>query len=454
MVIKQTYFPAEFPDGPENFNKICKKLTQSRNFRKFTFPDKMIFTEHFREPGEVARTFEMREAVEVLNLDLIETKLSGKLRLLVTIYRTGFIVLSFVHSVIPKRKEGQPKGKNLTPEKPLNSLDLIFLVEGRISTHADAKSLKYEVLLENQKHEMGAHDLAEYLLKHLEAHGIMVRRDPKKNTNLIHCWNPNFAAFPKLLEESYEDLFLIFTTPIIEPSQKTKEDKLKQLKAHMLWSSEDRCILFRAKTMLIISPVFQEPNRLLFGQLPWLFQLASIQSFMLQFYSRELRRLAFNMSAMISRTPARLLSQVFRLMSAFSLSLEDLYWVESDLFRMQSARFITEYKKRFKLDEKLASLQKRFAWIKERCTEAMETLQERAEKEREKSITYLTLIFATFGLGEILSSFVIWYFIYLQSNAPPIPNFAIAIGLSAPFLAICLLYFVSRWYVTNRYKET
>ena len=74
---------------------------------------------------------------------------------------------------------------------------------------------------------------------------------------------------------------------------------------------------------------------------------------------------------------------------------------------MHSEQFITEYKKRFELEKQLELLQKRISVPKETCMEGMATLQQKTEREREKSITYLTLIFATFGLGEILSNFVI-----------------------------------------------
>jgi hypothetical protein len=174
---------------------------------------------------------------------------------------------------------------------------------------------------------------------------------------------------------------------------------------------------------------------------------------MLQYYSREVRRMVAGMAAAVSREPAKLLAQIFELTSAFSLGLEDLYWVEEDLFRLQSARLVAEYKKRFELDEKLASLQKRFEVIEEKCTEARAALQRRAEREREKNITYLTAVFATFGLGEVLSNFVVWYFGYYSSNAPRIPDWLMIAGLLLPLLAMSLLYLASRWYIGSKYKE-
>lgn len=447
LVIKQIHFFVELPDGYEHFDTVCNDLVQSGKFREFTYPDKNIFTEHLREAGEVSRTFEIAEAIEVLNLDLIETRLSGKLRLLVTIYRSGFVVLWIVHSMIPEREEAQVKGNNLTPEKPLKPVDIIFLINEQIV--GQEKCLKYDLQLQNQKSEMNTVDLVGYLLKQLEAQGIVVRRKPKGTTYLIHCWSPSLPAFPQLLKKNYNDLFLLFTAPQKGSSQRTKEMKLKELEGSLGWSTKNRGFFVRQKSMLIVSPVSRRPHRILFSQLPWIFQLASTQFFMLQFYSMEIRGLMAKMSALISDKPAELLSEVFKLSSAFSLSLEDLYWVEDDLFRKQATQFIAEYKKRVKLGEKLRQLQQRFAWLRERCTEAMATIQYRTE--REKSIMYLTLIFATFGLGEILSSLTLWYLSFLHSTGLPIHYWLIALGFSIPFVAISILYLLSRWYVGSRY---
>jgi len=367
-----------------------------------------------------------------------------------TIYRSGFVVLWIVHSVIPKKEEGQPKGNNLTPEKPLKPVDIIFLINERIA--GQEKSLKYDLQLENQRGEMKTVDLVGYLLKQLEAQGIVARRKPRGTTYLVHCWSPSLpVSFSELLKKNYNDLFLLFTAPQQDSYQKTKDTKLKELEDSLFWSTKKRGFLFRQKSMLIVSPISRQPHRILFTQLPWIFQLASTQFFMLQFYSMEIRGLAAKMAASISNRPAELLSEVFKLSSAFSLSLEDLYWVEDDLFRGQATRFIAGYKKRLKLSEKLRQLQERFAWLRERCTEAMTTVQHRAEREREKSITYLTLIFATFGLGEILSGLTLWYLSFLHSTGLPIYDWLIALGFSIPFMAICVLYLLSRWYVGSRY---
>jgi len=451
MIIKQRYLFSDFPDGPLGFNEICNSLLKSRNFRELTYPSKEVFSEHFREQGEIYRTFEMAEPIEIVNINLIETELSGKLRLLVTIYRTGFLVLSFVHSVIPKKKEGQPTGKNLISGKPLNPVDIIFLLEEQIPGYG--KPLAYEVILEEKENEMKLQELAEYLIKILNSHGIKVRRKPSSNANIIHCWNPNISVeFSKILEKNYKDLFLILTTPQSVQSIEPKEEILKKLKSYIFFDSKNRGGFFRRNSMLLVSPVKRKPSHLLSTQLPWIFQLASMQYFLLQFYSREIRRITPKISISSSTKPADLLSQVLKLSSDFSLCLEDLYWVEYDLFRLQSAHFISEYKKQFRLDERLATLQRRFRWIEERCTEARVAHQHRIEREREKSIAYLTLIFATFGLGEILSSFTIWYFVYLQSNAHPIPQDLLTIGLILPFLAMLILYLISRQYISHKYK--
>lgn len=453
LVIKKIYFSVEFPSGPKDLNRVCDNLIRSGKFKDVKQVDKEVFTDHFREPNEVSRTIETTEAFEVLNLDLLDARLSGELRLLLTIYRAGFVVVSLFHSVIPQRKDGEPKGKNLTADKPLSSHDIVFLIEE--GTPDRAKSLKYRTRMQDKEHEMETNDIVEHLLRSLEAQDIIVRRSPKTNANVIQCWNPDFSAtFQELLQMHCQDLYLVFTTPQPGRLKKQKKEVLEKLKSCVFWSSKDRGFLFSKNSMLIVSPVFQEPNRLVFAKLPWIFQLATMQFFMLQFYSEELRRTVFETSAMVLNEPDKLLTRVSRLMSSFSLALEDLYWVEGDLFRLQSAHFIAEYKKQFELDEKLKTLQKRFEQIEERCIEARTTLQQRTEKEREKNITYLTTIFATFGLGEILSNFVVWYFSYRQSNDLPISVPVAIAGLMLPFLAICLLYLASRAYIGSKYKKS
>jgi len=399
----------------------------------------------------------LKNGVKLKKLRLIGTELTGTLRILITVYRTGFIVLSIIHSIIPEKEKGQPLGKNLTSTNPLTSLDTVFLLEDRLADRPNI--LRYEVELEEAEGGQNPRisELVEYLIRLLEPYGLTVNNLPRGVRKVIHLWNPQLCSksnFLKLLKDNYKDLFLIFTTPLHGTLPKrSKKDILKNLKSSLLWSSKKRGIFFDSTTILMVSPRAQHPHRILRTPIPWIYQLVSTEDFMLKFFSKEVRKLTPKIVTGSSSRYSTLLSEIIKLNTAFSLCLEDLYWVESDLFRFQSARFVAEYKKRFKLEEKLAALQRRFAWLKDRCLDALTALEHRTQREREKSITNLTLVFATFGLGEIISTFIVWYFTSIQAGALGIPVGFLISGLLMPFLIIITIYFICRWFVNKKYEE-
>lgn len=449
IIIKQFHFSAGFV-GDESFKGICGELEKSNKFKAFKWPEKYVFSHHFREEGETFRTFEMKGGVKVLNLNLINTKLSGQLNILITIYRAGFVVFSIIHSIIPEKKTIEPKGKNLTSATPLTSVDVSYLLEGE-KTPLYPTSLKYEVDLHKTTAEMSSSDLLKYLLKNLEAHGLIIRKDPKGLARIIYCWNFNLSSktLLDLLEENYKDLFIMFTTPKDRLlARKSKQSILKKLKSCLHSSSENRGFFLDSFSLLVISPRKTGPHRILLTQLPWIFQLFYLEHFLLSFYSTEVRRIA---AKLVSATPGQyysLLEQVVKLREGFSLALEDLYWVENDLFRLKSANLVAEYKKNFKLEETLNALHKRFTWIQDRCIAAVRALEQKFLKKREESITTLTLIFASLGLGEILSTFIVWYFGYILMNKPA-PTSYLILGLATTLLVISAIFLITRWYINK-----
>lgn len=453
-IIKQFHFHAEF-HSDDHFKGMCTNLQESGRFKSFKWPEKFVFSKHFREEEETFRTFEMKGGLKVLGLPLIKAKLSGTVRILTTLYRAGFAVLSIIHSIIPQKKAGEVKGKNLTPDTPLTSIDVNYLLEDQTPDHC--VPLTYEVEIQKTKSEITTPGLIEYLLKNLADHGVNIIKMPRKFTRMIQCWNPSLSSkpFEKLLEKYYKDIFIMFTTPK-EGSlpDKSKKAILKDLKSYLhSSSSRNRGFFVGSISMLIISPRKGPPHRILHSQPFWIFQLVSLEDFMLKFYSKKIRKIVPKIGFDSSDQFSSLLEKVTKLRAAFSLCLEDLYWVENDLFRIQSATLVTEYKKKFKLEEKLNTLLKRFAWIQDRCEDTLRALEHRAQTRREKSITNLTLIFATFGLGEILSTIIIWYFGYISAGEPTLELNTMILGLAAPFLFMSAIYLIARWYVNKNYKE-
>jgi hypothetical protein len=452
-IIKQFYFFTGLV-GDESFKSVSAKLEKSKRFRVVKWLDKCVFSEHFRKAGETFRTFEMKEGIEVSNLCLVSTKLSGHLRILITIYRAGFVVLSIIHSIIPKmRLEEARKYKNLTSSNPLTSIDVGYLLEEE-KIPACPFPLKYEVRLRETTVEMNSNDLLEYLLKNLKEHGLTVNREPRSITRTVYCWDFNLSSktLPELLEEKYEDLFIMFTTPKdLHLPRRSKESILENLRSYLHLSSKNRGFFLDSISMLIMSSRKKSPSRIIHSPLIWIYQLVSLENFLLKFYSVQVRGIA---SRLVSATPDQysgLLEQVVKLREGFSLALEDLYWVENDLFRFQGANLVARYKKNFKLEEMLNSLQKRFDWVKERCIEALTALEHRFLKKREESITNLTLIFASFGLGEILSTFIVWYFGYILMNEPAPTSYLIS-GLAITLLVVSGIFLIARWYVKKFFR--
>ena len=451
-IIKQFYFFGGFC-GNESFKSICDRFERSNKFRPFTWPDKYTFSEEFRKSGETFRTFEMKGGIRILNLPLVNTELGGHLRVLITICRSGFVVLSIVHSIIPEMGlEEHRQLKNLTSLDKLTSIDVGYLLEEeKIPLHP--VPLKYQVYLDGTTLKMSSTELLEHLLKKFEVYGLKVEKKPRIVTRIVYCWDPNISkSFQELLEENYADLFLMFTTPKdLQLPEKSKESILNDLKSHMHSTSQKRGFFVSANSMLIISPRNVNPNVIVRSPLIWMYQLVSLENFLLKFYSIRLRDVA---SKLVSATPNQysgLLEQIVKLRENFSLALEDLYWVENDLFRFQSANFVTEYKKIFKLEHTLNALDKRFDWIRDRCVEALSALEHKSQKKKEESITTLTLIFASFGFGEILSTFIVWYFSYILTNKPA-PLLYLFIGLAITLLSVSGIFLTARWYIQKFFR--
>ena len=453
VIIKQFYFRAEI-EGVKRFQTTCSNLQKSDRFKNFKWPEKSVFSKHFREEEETFRAFEMKDGVDILNLQLINVKLNGTLRILTTLYRAGFVVLSLVHSVVPRKKTGDVRGKNLTPDKTLTSIDVNYLLEDQTSDRP--VPLKYEVQMQETNSEMTTSDLIGFLLKNLADQGMKIREKPMKFTRTIQCWNPSLSSqtLQKLLKKHYKDIFIMFTTPK-EGSlpAKTKKAILKDLESHLLSSSKNRGFLFDSISMLIISPRKGPPHRILHSQLFWIYQLVSLEDFLLKFYSREMRAFVPRMSFPPSSEYHSLLEEAIKLRVTFSLCLEDLYWVENDLFRIQSAAFVTKYKRKFKLEEKLNNLLKRLAWIQDRCEDVLRAQEYAAERSRERSIRNLTLIFATFGLGEILFAIILWSLSYIATNQIILELETFAY-LVTPVPVLLSVYLIARWFVNKQYNKT
>jgi len=452
-VIKQFYFFGGFV-GDESFKSICNRFKKSNKFKPFVWADKIVFSEKFRKTGETFRTFEMKEGIRVLNLRLVNTELSGHLRVLITICRAGFVVLSMVYSIIPEMGlEEVRKLKNLISLSPLTSIDVGYLLEEE-KIPAYPFPLKHEVYLGGTTVEMSQNELLERLLKNLEQYGLIVNKEPRSITRIVYCWDFSliYKTFHKLLEENYEDLFIMFATPKdLQLPQKSKESILDDLKSHMRSSSQKRGFFVSSNSMLIISPRKVNPYIIMRSPLIWIYQLVALENFLLRFYSVQLRGLASRLVSATSDQYSGLLEQIVKLREGFSLALEDLYWVENDLFRFQSADFVAKYKEKFKLEETLNALHKRFDWIRDRCIEALSALEHKFLKKREESITNLTLIFASFGLGEILSTFIVWYFGYILMNEPA-PTSHLILGLAITLLVVSGIFLIARWYVKKFFR--
>ena len=319
-LFKQRYFHIEIRDD-SHFGEICDFLTKSGKFRTFKYVDTEIFTNHFREPGEISRTFEFAEPLKVLNLNLIKTSLSGEIRFFLTIYRAGFVVLSLLHSIVPTKMDSTPIGKNLTSKRPVDFSDMIFLIKEK--NPENNIDLVYELQLVEQTRKMKGPELIEYLLRELQIYEKAVKKQPSTNSYIIHFWSPHLSAsFHKILKEKYRDLFYVFIAPQVSKPTETKKEIVKKLEDHIFWSSKTRGFLFREKAIIIVSPVLQEPNRVFKTQLPWLFQLALTQNFMLQFYSWRVREFVSKLEKTVSSKPSDLMSQFIGLSSSFSIGLE------------------------------------------------------------------------------------------------------------------------------------
>lgn len=448
IIIKQFYFSAGFI-GDQPFKSICDKLEKSNKFRDAKQTYRMVFSEHFRSKGETFKTFEMKEGISVLNLRLVNTELSGHLRILITICRAGFVVLSIVHSIIPEKGlEEERRLRNLTSVVPLTSIDIGYLLEEE-KVPACPFPLEYKVWLHKDTLEMSSSDLVEYLLRNLKNYGLTVNRKPRGIARIIYCWDFNLSdkMLHELLEENYEDLFIMFTTPKdLRLPQRSKESILKNLRSYLYSSSQRRGFFLSSFSLLAISPRKGSPYRILCSPLLWIFQLVSLQDYLLKFFSAEARKMASKLSSATPDEYSDLLEKIVKLREGLSLALEDLYWIENDLFRHQSASIVTEYKKNFRLEDTLNILQKRFDWIEDRCIKALTALEHRFLKKREESITNLTLIFASFGLGEILSTFIVWYFGYILMNEPAPTSYLIS-GLVVTLLVVSGIFMIARWYI-------
>jgi hypothetical protein len=175
--------------------------------------------------------------------------------------------------------------------------------------------------------------------------------------------------------------------------------------------------------------------------------------FMVKIYSKKLRKLSPRI-VLSSNNYYDLLSEVNELRSKFSLCLEDLFWVETDLFRLISVEFVSKYKKRYNMREKIENIERRFDWIQNRCKDALSALGHKAEMERQKNITNLTLVFAVFVLGEVVSNYIIWGFTNFLPTNSPLREILMGIGIAAPFLIISMIYLISRWYVNKKYEDS
>lgn len=452
IVIKQFYFYSEFNKN-ETFKDVCAKFDNSGEFEPFKWPDEYLFSEHLRKEGETFKTFEAKNN-EPVSLQLRTTKPYGQLRVLITLYRAGFVVLSIVHSIIPQKEEGKSKGKNLTTPAPLTAMDVNYLLEeGRTPTNPNI--LEYEVCLGKTIAKLNQSDLVDGFLKRIEAKGLMIRREPRKITKTILLWDLELRdkTIQELVEEHGKDLFTMFSTPSESLLQKkSKESIVKDLKSRLHLSSENRGFFFDSISMLIISPRKTKPNVVLRSQLLWLYQLMSLGNFLLDFYSTEVRRYAFKLVSTTENQYADLLRKIVKSREAFSLALEDLYWIENDLFRLQSANIVSEYKKNFGLEERLDIIQRRFDWIKERCTEALTAGEHKLLERRERSITNLTLIFAAFGLGDILATFIVWYLGYPLADQRA-PTLFLVLGLAVTLSIVFSIFSVSTWYLKRASRE-
>jgi hypothetical protein len=452
LIIRQYYYHIEFNEN-QTFTQICERLSNSGEFSLYPQgSDKHLFSVRRRSEGETIKAFEIKGGIKVINLNLMDTRINGHLRVLLSIYRSKFVVFSIVHGIVTKATE-EEKLNCLGGDDPLSLEDVLFIQEDQIGR---LSRLEYEIEWGGREAKLDMSSIQDLLIKMLEGFGLSIQKKTMDGRRVVHCWDflPAYKRFEDYLEDNYRELHVLFTTPMDIPSRerafKMKKHTIEDLRSELHLDMRDRFLLIRELSMLIMSSR-GALGRAMSSQLIAVYQLMSLQRFVLYFYSLEARRLASAISRAAQHEYFRLSEEITKVREEFNLALEDLYWVETDLFRLQSANLIGQYKAKYGLDKTLDIVQKRLDWTKNSCLEKLADLERAASAKRERSITTLTIIFASFGIGDIVAAFMIWYFGLILGQMSPV--LFLAVGILITFVVVFSVFLVAVWYIDRGHEK-
>jgi hypothetical protein len=451
VLIKRVFYTATFPEEV-TFEEICSRF-QKPIFKPFRWAEQQIFSEHRRNIQEAIRTFEVYYCNNLKSLDLGKSEVYGQLRIFITLYRAGFAVLSIAYCFVPKSESEKVKEKTLYSSAPLTSKEVRTILDDQRFDEKTGKDIVLEYVINKGVDvlQVDFHAYLEHLLRKIEEQGLKIGRKMRPIRRTIYVQELEFQekSIADIIQEYNKELFTIFTTATEAHLKRlSQKRRVEQLNSNLHKTSEYLGFIFDEVSMLVVARKKIAPHEVLRSQLVWIHQLVFMQEFLIIVYSSEVRRLAVALASAVESQYSNLFSELVKIREGFLLSLEDLYYVEGDLFRLQSEKLILEYKRLFGLDQKVKIIQKRLGSVKSRTQEALRAREQESLERREKSITTLSLIFATFGFGEIISVFIIWYFSSIVSNQ----NIDIAYllgGLVLTSFSMISIFIISRWYINR-----
>jgi hypothetical protein len=256
-----------------------------------------------------------------------------------------------------------------------------------------------------------------------------------------------------IVQEYNKELFTIFATATDAQLKRLSEERRVEQLESCLHKTSDFLGFFLDEVSMLIVARKKRTHFKMRSPLIWVHQLILVQEFLISVYSLEAGRLAVSFANAVRSRYYDLFGELLEIRETFLLSLEDLYYVEGTLFRLQSDKLVSECKELFGFDRRVEVIQKRLDSVKSRIQEALRAREQESLERREKSIAVLSLVFATFGFGQIVSAFMIWYLSSILSGQ----NVDIAYllgGLVITSFSMLLVFIFSRWYINrNTAKE-
>jgi hypothetical protein len=372
--------------------------------------------------------------------------ISGRLRLYVTFYRAGFLVITMVAPIVSAdlatRDDLAGKSKRLISDGELMSSDLEYLLE-------NLKDPVYPVETDTATKKSSSIEILEDVREIISNLGIRTV-ESRAHGRALFCWKvvarKRLLKAKEIVQKYPVEVFQLLFTPSTETERTDKMTLDLLQREHITETPRGSRFSMSPSNLLVINPIILTSRRritAIYGyntELFAIYQLLKLQSYMLQCFNDTLKAHTQEVEKASQVQYGSIVKKLANLNRSMSFCMEELYWIEYEIRLLKVRDSLREYKAKWGIDSSQRELASRGQNLERLTTALSNTVEVEAAKKADKGFKMVSLIFASFAGGDALIAVLIWYMTAELENRPiPISYLIWTLYYACAFVIVVLL---------------